>query len=329
MAGTRTFATCIPPVISAGGSSLLARYLLARIALTVGTFWVIVTVVFFLMRLAPGGPFDGERNLPPEVEANLLAAYKLDQPLTSQYLNYVAMLSHGDLGPSFRQKDFSVNQLVAFGLPISLRVGSLALLMAVVIGITAGVAAGLHPGTGRDAWLMGLTNLGIAAPPIVLAPLALLIFSVWLAWLPAGGTGGAAHLVLPVISLALPPATAIARLTRSSVAEVLASPHVQTARAKGLPRLLIVRRHILPLALLPVISFLGPAAAGLLTGSVVIEQIFELPGIGRYFVQGAMNRDYTLVVGVVVVYAAFILIFNLLADLTYLRLDPRIRLTRS
>jgi oligopeptide transport system permease protein len=304
----------------------VARYLFTRIGFALVTFWVIVTLVFFLMRLAPGGPFDGERRLPPEVEANLLAAYNLDKALPAQYLDYLSMLSRGDLGPSFRQKDFSVNELVAAGLPVSVGVGACALALATLAGISIGVGAGLKPGSRRDAWLMGATNLGIATPSIILAPLAILVFSVWLAWLPAGGGGSLAHYVLPPIALALPFATAIARLTRGSVAEVLGNPHVQTARSKGLPERLIVRRHILPLALLPVVSFLGPATAALLTGSVVIEQIFDLPGIGRYFVQGALNRDYTLVMGVVVVYAGLILTFNLLVDLAYSRLDPRIRL---
>jgi len=306
----------------------VARYLLVRVALALATFWVIVTLVFFLMRLAPGGPFDGERRLSAEVEANMLAAYHLDEPLPAQYLRYLGMLLRGDLGPSFRQKDFTVNELVAAGLPVSVGVGATALLIATFTGIAIGVGAGLRPGSRRDTWLMSATNLGIAMPTIVVAPLTILFFSVWLAWLPAGGGGDLSHYLLPPIALALPFITAIARLTRGSVAEVLGNPHVVTARAKGLPHSQIVGRHILPLALLPVASFLGPAGAALLTGSVVIEQVFDLPGIGRYFVQGALNRDYTLVMGVVVVYAALILTFNLLVDLAYARLDPRIRLHR-
>jgi oligopeptide transport system permease protein len=235
------------------------------------------------------------------------------------------MLLRGDLGPSFKQKDFSVNQLVRSGAPVSLTVGGLALLLATIAGIATGVAAGTRIGSTADRLLMGLANVGLALPTIVLAPIALLLFAVWLPWLPAGGTGSAAHLVLPAVTLALPFTTAIARLTRGSVADVLEEPHLRTARAKGLPRRLILQRHVLPIALLPVVSFLGPAAAALLTGSVVIEQVFDLPGIGRYFVQGALNRDYTLVMGVVIVYAVFIVLFNLLVDLAYARLDPRIR----
>lgn len=281
--------------------------------------------MFFLLRLAPGGPFDGERQLPPEIEANLRAAYHLDAPLPVQYLGYLAQLARGDLGPSFRHKDFSVNELVASGVPVSLAVGGLALLLATSLGLAVGLWAGTAPGRPRDRWLMGVVNVGLALPAIVVAPVLVLVFSVTLGWLPAGGIGTLAHLILPPVALALPFATAIARLTRGSVAEALLEPHVRTARAKGLPAARVLHRHVLPQALLPVVSYLGPTAAALLTGSVVIEQVFELPGIGRYFVQGALNRDYTLVMGVVVVYAALILTFNLLVDLVYLRLDPRIR----
>ncbi len=305
----------------------MTRYLLTRLLLSLVTFWVIVTLVFFMVRAAPGGPFDGDRRLPPEVEANLLAAYHLDRPLSRQYVDYLGMLARGDLGPSFKQKDFSVGELIRAGLPVSLGVGITALLISLALGVGLGTRAGLNPGSSVDVLVMGIANLGLALPSIVLAPLAVLCFAVWLDWLPAGGTGSLAHFVLPPLTLALPFVAAIARLTRGSVAEVLLEPHIVTARAKGLSRSRIVFRHVLPNALLPVISFLGPAAAALLTGSVVIEQVFELPGIGRYFVQAALNRDYTLVMGVVVVYAGFILTFNLLVDLCYARLDPRIRLT--
>jgi len=306
-----------------------ARFLLTRLALSLLTFWVIVSAVFFLLRLAPGGPFDGERRLPPEVEQNLRAAYHLDEPLIAQYGRYLGMLARGDLGPSFRQKDFSVNALVASGAPVSLGVGALALLLAVAGGAAIGVRAGLAPGSRADRGLMGLANLGLALPSIVVAPVAVLVFAVLLRWLPAGGIGSPTHFVLPPLTLALPFLAAIARLTRGSVAETLTEPHVRTALAKGVPRRRLLRRHVLPLAALPVVSFLGPAAAALLTGSVVVEQVFDLPGIGRYFVQGALNRDYTLVMGVVVVYAALILLFNLLVDLAYAGLDPRIRLATS
>lgn len=303
----------------------MRHYLLRRLAFAVVTLWAVVTVTFFLVRVAPGGPFDGERRLPPEVEANLRAAYDLDQPLLVQYGRYVVDLASGDLGPSFRQKDFSVNELIGMGLPISVGVGLAALSLALAMGVAGGTFAALsRDGPGDRLLVLGAT-LGLALPPIVVAPVLVLLFAVSLGWFPAGGYATWKHFVLPAITLALPYAAAFMRLTRGSVLEVLNRPHVMTARAKGLGRFRLVARHVLPSALLPVVSFLGPAAATLLAGSMVIEEVFSLPGLGRYFVQGALNRDYTLVTGAVVVYAALVLGFNLLVDLCYARLDPRIR----
>ena len=303
----------------------MARYLARRIAFALITLWVVVTVTFFLVRAAPGGPFDGERRLPPEVEANLRAAYHLDEPLWRQYGRYLGMLSQGDLGPSFRQKDFTVGELIGAGLPVSLAVGGLALALAVLAGVAAGTLAALARNRLRDRLFVAAATLALALPPIVVGPGLVLVFAVWLGWLPAGGYSSAAHFVLPVVALALPYAAAFTRLARGSVAETLRRPHVRTARAKGLPARRIVVRHVLPSALLPVVSFMGPAAAALLAGSMVIEAVFSMPGLGRYFVQGALNRDYTLVTGAVIVYAALVLAFNLLVDLCYARLDPRIR----
>ena len=235
------------------------------------------------------------------------------------------MLSRGDLGPSFRQKDFSVNELIANGLPISLAVGGLALAVALIAGVTAGTFAAMARDGPRDRLLVTAATFGLALPPIIVAPLLVLAFAVQLGWFPAGGYGSPKHYVLPVIALSLPYVAAFTRLTRGSVAEVLGRPHVLTARAKGIPTWRMVANHVLPSALIPVVSFLGPAAAALLAGSMVIEEVFSLPGLGRYFVQGALNRDYTLVTGTVIVYAALVLTFNLLADLCYARLDPRIR----
>ncbi len=306
----------------------MTRYLARRFAISLVTLWAVVTLVFFLVRVAPGGPFDGERRLPPEVEANLRAAYHLDEPLLDQYARYVAMLARGDFGPSFRSKDFTVNELIARGLPVSLAVGGLALALAAGLGIAAGTVAGLRRDRGWDRGLTLAATAGLALPPIVVAPLLVLVFAVTLRWLPAGGFTSPAHVVLPAVALALPYLAAFTRLTRGSVAQALTAPHVRTARAKGLPAHRIVVRHLLPAALMPVVSFLGPAAAALLAGSMVIEEVFSLPGLGRYFVQGALNRDYTLVMGTVVVYATLILVFNLAVDLVYTRLDPRIRLGR-
>ena len=303
----------------------MARYLLRRLAFALIALWAVSSATFLLVRLAPGGPFDGERRLPPAVEANLRAAYHLDESLAAQYARYMGMLARGDLGPSFRQKDFSVNELMAEGLPVSLTVGGLALTLALSAGVGLGAFAALRPDAPRDRTLTVLATLALALPPIVVAPALVLAFAVFLGWFPAGGVGTAWHYVLPVVALALPFAAAFARLARGSVAESLARPHVLTAHAKGLPKMRVLRRHVLPSALLPVVSFAGPAAAAMLAGSVVVEQVFSLPGIGRYFAQGALNRDYTLVTGGVVVYAALVLLFNLLADLLYARLDPRIR----
>ena len=303
----------------------MRRYLLRRLAFAVVTLWAVVTVTFFLVRLAPGGPFDGERRLPAEVEANLRTAYDLDQPLLVQYGRYVVNLATGDLGPSFRQKDFSVNELIGMGLPISVGIGLAALSLALAMGVAGGTFAALSRDGPRDRLLVIGATLGLALPPIVVAPVLVLLFAVSLGWFPAGGYATWKHFVLPTITLALPYAAAFMRLTRGSVVEVLSRPHVMTARAKGLGHFRLVTRHVLPSALLPVVSFLGPAAAALLAGSMVIEEVFSLPGLGRYFVQGALNRDYTLVTGAVVVYAALVLGFNLLVDLCYARLDPRIR----
>lgn len=303
----------------------MSRYLLRRLAFALVTLWAVVTLAFFLVRAAPGGPFDGERRMPAEVEANLRAAYHLDEPLPAQYLRYVAMLARGDLGPSFRQKDFSVNELIAAGLPVSLTIGGFAFLLALALGVGAGTWAALARNSARDRLIVALATLGLAFPPIVVAPAAVLVFAVWFGWLPAGGIDSARHYVLPVLALSLPYAAAFARLARGSVSELLGRPHVATARAKGLPLARIVVRHVLPSALMPVVSFAGPAAAALLAGSMVIEEVFSLPGLGRYFVQGALNRDYTLATGAVIVYAAIVLLGNLLADLALARLDPRIR----
>lgn len=299
--------------------------ILRRLGVLAVTFLAIVTLIFGLLRLAPGGPFDGELALPPEIEANLRAAYHLDEPLPRQYLRWLGNLLQGDLGPSFSQKDFSVNDLIAEGLPVSLTIGVLALIIALFIGVIAGTTAARHPGGMIDGLIMSVVSLGLAIPGIIAAPVAVLVFAILLQWLPASGIGSPAHYIMPCVTAALPYAAAIARLVRGAVAESLLEPHVLTARSKGLPEFRILWRHVMPLAALPVVSYLGPLAAGLLTGTVVVETVFDLPGIGRYFVQAALNRDYTLVMGVAVVYAGMILIFNFLADLTYRVLDPRIR----
>jgi len=291
------------------------------------TLFVLVAVAFFLIRLAPGGPFDAERRLPPEVEANLQAAYHLDAPLHEQFVRYLASIARGDFGPSFQYKDYTVTELIAAGFPVSLKLGGLAMLLAVILGVAAGSVAALRRNRLTDHIVMAVSMTGISVPNFVMAPLLILLFAVHLGWLPAGGLGdgSAAHLVLPVIALALPQVAYVSRLTRGSMIEVLNSDFIRTARAKGLPEHLVLLRHALPPALMPVISYLGPATAAIVTGSVVIEQVFGVPGLGRYFVQGALNRDYTLVMGVVIFYGALIILMNLLVDLAYALLDPRVR----
>lgn len=305
----------------------MTRYTLLRLATALPTLLLLVTLSFFLMRLAPGGPFDGERSLPPEIEASLRAEYHLDEPLPQQYLRYLGGLLRGDLGPSFQYQGFRVRELIAAGLPVSLTLGMCAMALALLLGGATGIAASLRPGRALDQGLMSLAMLGISVPSYVVGPLLVLLFAVLLRWLPAGGwePGRWSDLLLPVLALALPQIAAIARLLRSSMLEVLRQPYIRTARAKGLTESRVLLVHALKPALLPVISYLGPATAGLITGSVVVEQVFDLPGIGRYFVQGALNRDYTLVLGVVLVYGATIVLFNFLVDLLYGLIDPRLR----
>jgi oligopeptide transport system permease protein len=304
----------------------MLRYALRRGLGMIPTLFVIITAAFFVMRMAPGGPFDEEQTLPPGIKANLEAAYGLDQPVTVQFGRYVASLLRGDLGPSFKYKDYRVSELIARGLPVTLTIGTLALLLAVALGVPLGMLAALRHDGPVDHAVMSAALLGIAVPNFVLAPVLALAFGVWLGWLPVGGwePGSPPHMVLPVITLALPFVAYIARLARGSMLEVLQAPYLRAARAKGISRGALLRRHVLKPTLLPVVSFLGPATAALLTGSLVVEQVFGLPGVGRYFVQGAINRDYTLVMGMVIFYAALILVLNLVVDLVYGWLDPRI-----
>ncbi|GAB3351937.1 MULTISPECIES: oligopeptide ABC transporter permease OppB [Chromohalobacter] len=305
----------------------MLSYTLKRLLTAVPTLLIVITISFFLMRVAPGGPFDGERQLPPEIEANLKAAYHLDEPLPQQYLRYMGNLLQGDFGPSFKYKDFSVTELIAQGFPVSLEIGGLAILVALLLGLPLGIIAALRRNTMIDYTVMGTALAGIAVPNFVIAPILALVFGVLLAWLPAGGWNGGAlpNLVLPVIALSIQQIAYIARMMRASMIEVLGSHYIRTARAKGLSERQVIWRHAIRPALLPVTSYLGPAIAGIITGSVVIEQIFGIPGIGRYFVQAALNRDYTLVMGTVVFYGALIVLMNLLVDLLYSALDPQIR----
>jgi oligopeptide transport system permease protein len=305
----------------------MLSYTLRRLLGAIPTLFVVVTATFFLMRLAPGGPFDQEQTLTPEIEANLEAAYGLDQPLWVQYGRYLRGLIHGDFGPSFKYRDFTVTELVRQGLPISLTLGVCALLVAVAIGVPLGVVAATRQNAAADTLIRSIAVIGIAVPGFVIAPLLALIFGIHLRWLPVAGweAGSLRTLVLPVVALALPLSAYLVRLMRASLLEVLTSGFIRAARARGLPERTVIARHALKAALIPVVSYLGPAAAAVLTGSLVIETIFGIPGMGRYLVQGALNRDYTLVMGMVIVYASLTLLFNLIVDLLYGWLDPRVR----
>ncbi len=306
-------------------------YFIRRIVIGIPTLWAIITVCFFLMRLTPGGPFDSEAPVPPEILTNLRASYHLDDPLWQQYFSYLGNLLHGDFGPSFKYRDFTVTELIAQGFPVSLQNGAAALVLAVVIGVFLGIVAALAQNTRRDYAVSAIAMTGIVIPNFIMGHLLILIFGLWLKdsifQLPAGGweDGAFANRILPVVCLALPYVAYIARIARGSMIEALHANYIRTARAKGLPFRTVVLRHALTSAMMPVVTFLGPATAFILTGSMVVETIFQIPGIGRYFVQGALNRDYTLVMGVTILSAALVIFMNIVVDMIYSVLDPHVR----
>ncbi len=304
----------------------MLSFILRRLLSAIPTLFIIVTISFFLIRLAPGGPFDLERPLEAKVMENLNKIYQLDKPLIEQYWLYLGAVLRGDFGPSFILRDFSVAELFAHGLPISMTLGALALSFAILVGGTLGAIAAFRQNSSVDYMVTGMGALGLTIPNFVVAPVFQIIFGLALAWLPVAGWGNGSlrNLVMPVLVLALPQIAVVSRMTRAAMIENLRSNHIRTLRSLGLPTRVIVV-HALRGAALPVVSYLGPAAAALLTGSVVVETIFGLPGIGRYFVEGALNRDYTLVMGTVVVVAVFVLLFNLVVDILYALIDPRIR----
>jgi oligopeptide transport system permease protein len=308
----------------------MTRYFFMRLAGAIPTLFVIVTLAFFLVRAAPGGPFDREQALPPQILANLQNAYGLDQPIWLQYARYVRALGHGDFGPSFKYKDFTVTELIVQGLPVTLEIGTIALGVAMLLGILVGIFAALRHNSAADYVAMSLAVVGIAIPTFVVLPFLALFFGIRLHWLPVAGwqPDSLRHLVLPVVALALPPLAYIARLTRAGMIEVLHSRFIRTAIAKGLPLHTVIARHALRPALVPVVGYLTPAVASIMTGSLVVESIAGLPGVGRYLVQGALNRDYTLVMGMVIIYSTVLIAMGLLADLLYAWLDPRVRFAR-
>ena len=305
----------------------MLRYTLLRIFGAIPTLLLVIALAFLMVHAAPGGPFDDERVLPADVEANIAAAYHLDDPLPKQFVRYLGGLVKGDLGPSYRYRDYTVAELIGSAFPLSLKLGAMAMALALIIGVAAGTEAALRQGTRLDRVVMGFSMTGVSIPVFVIAPVLVLLFAVKLQWLPAGwsGASGAGRYVLPVITLALPQVAYIARLTRASMIDVLERDFIRTARAQGLGTRTVVRVHALKPAMLPVLSYLGPAIAAILTGSVVVEEIFGIPGLGQFFVRGALNRDYTLVLGIVVFYATLIISLNLLVDILYGAIDPRVR----
>lgn len=303
----------------------MLNYTIRRLLGAIPTLFIILAVSFFMVRMAPGGPFDKERKVPAEVEAKLIQQYHLDEPLPQQFLRYIDGLAHGDFGPSFKYKDFTVSELIWQGFPTSLALGLSAIVIALVLGVTLGIWAALRQNSWIDYISVGTAMLGIAVPNFVIAPIMTLVFGLMLHWVPIGGWDKPSNWILPVVALAIPQVAAFARLTRASMLEVLRSNFVRTARAKGLPEFITLTRHAIRAAMMPVVSYMGPAIANIVTGSVIIEQIFSIPGIGRYFVQGAINRDYTLVLGVTILFGALVILCNLLADICYGLLDPKVR----
>ena len=307
-------------------------YTARRLLIAIPTMLAIITMAFLMMRAAPGGPFDGNRKLPAATEQAIAAKFGFDKPLYEQYFNYVGGVVQGDFGPSYKTLGKSVNDLIADGLPISLTVGTLAMVFGIGFGTVLGVFAGLRQNSSADYGVMGLAMFGISIPTFVTGPILILIFALGAGIFAVGGLGtypnigmNPYNMTLPVITLALPQVAIISRLMRASIIETMRSNHIRTARSKGLSERQVILRHALPAALLPLISYAGPAMARVMTGSVVIEKVFGLPGLGSYFVNGALNRDYTLVMGAIIVYAALIVLLNLVADILYAVLDPKVK----
>ena len=303
----------------------MGRFVIRRIVGIVPTLWIIVTLSFFVIRLAPGSPFSEERTVAPEVQADLEAKYGFDKPLAVQYLRYMGNLLRGDLGLSTKYPQRTVNDIIWLGFPVTLTLAAFALVWALLLGVTAGIIGAVRQNTGWDYSAMAAAMVGISIPTFVLGPLLVLLFSLTLFILPPAGWGTWKHIILPAITLGTIRAGYIARLTRAGMLEVVRSDFVRTAHAKGLSERLIIWRHMLKGGMLPVVTYLGPAIAFMMVGSVVVEKIFNTPGIGPYFVDAAFNRDYFLVMGILVLESVFLLGMNLLVDVAYGFLDPRIR----
>lgn len=305
----------------------MLKFIFRRLLEAIPTLFILITFSFFLMRLAPGSPFTAEKAYPPEVMANIEAKYHLNEPLYKQYFIYMENLAKGDFGPSFKYKDQSVNDLLASAFPVSFKLGIVAFIFSVILGIGAGTLAALKQNSRWDYLVMGFAMTGIIMPSFVFAPLLVLFFAIYLGWLPAGGWNGGAvyYMVLPVASLTIGYMAGIARITRGSMIEVLHSNFIRTAKAKGLTMPKIILKHALKPALLPVITYLGPAFVGIITGSMVIESVFGLPGLGQLFVNGALNRDYSLVLSLTIIVGSLTILFNAIVDILYAVIDPKIR----
>ena len=302
------------------------RFILSRLFQSIPVLLIVIATTFFLVRAAPGGPFSAEKSVPPEVVKALEAQYNLDQPVWQQYISYMNDLIHGDFGPSFRYPGRTVNELIAAGLPVTAELAFYAMLIAVIIGISAGAYAGLRPNTIHDYLPMSAAMIGICMPSFLMGPLLVLVFGIELEWLPISGWGNTpGDKILPTLTLGLGYAAFIARLSRGGMLEVMTQDYIRTAKAKGLPPITIVLKHALRGGLTPVIAFLGPAFAGLLSGSFVVETIYQIPGLGRFYVQAAFNRDYTMILGTTVFFAALIIFFNLLSDVIAVWCNPKLR----
>ena len=305
----------------------MLRYVFRRFLTAIPTLFVIVTIAFFLMRVAPGGPFNQEKGLNPVIKANLERVFHLDEPLWKQFFHYLQNLLRGDFGPSYNLPDFTVGEMLYEGLKVSIQLGGSALILSLILGSVLGVWAALNQNRATDYAVVAVATAGSTIPTFVIAPLFQLFFALTLNWFPVGGWGDGAlvNKVGPVFTLMLPQLAIVARLMRGSMIESLHAHHIRTARALGLSDFSVVVKHAMRGALLPIVSYAGPAAASLLTGSVIVETIFSIPGVGRYFVDGALNRDYTLVMGTVVLIAVFTVLFNLIVDILYALVDPRVR----
>ena len=306
----------------------MSRFIIRRLLSLIPTLFIIVTLSFFIIRIAPGGPFSSEKQVPPEVLQNIHKKYHMDEPLPMHYVRYLKDMLKGDLGPSFRYKDYSVNELIGKSLPNSMFLGVVSLALALVSGIAVGIVSALKQNSWADYLFMSIAVVGISLPLFVIGPILMFILATWLDLLPTSGwitdRNGLKTLIMPALTLSFPYFAYIARLSRASILEILRSDYIRTARAKGLKESVVVGKHVLKGAMLPVISYLGPAFAGIITGSVVVEKIFLVPGLGGFFVNSALNRDYTLIMGTVIVYSVILVLMNFIVDILYGAIDPRI-----